>query len=269
MPPATHRPRTRAFGRTDLVATLATVGLLALVAVGTAGSTRASARATGCLANLRRLSSALSVYAQDNADYLPHPGWGSIPNSPPGWAYAVANPGTIADVPVRGLIPDAAGYMDGSERVRVQMEFMRIGQLWPYVRDDRAFRCPADIPVTGRELVQYRGRSVKVTSFAMNGCVSGNDQQLPGGRTYRIGSFRADDVVFMEPLESEPVFFNDTGNQPGEGVTQRHSGGTHVGRVDGAAEWMSLSNYTALANPAKAVPPNRLYCGPRHRKDAP
>ena len=95
----------------------------------------------------------------------------------------------------------------------------------------------------------------------LDGSVSGLDQQLaPDGKTYRLSQFRPEDVAFSEADEREPFFFNDGGNQPTEGVTSRHFGGSHTGRFDGGGEFMSPSTRQRLLT---AKIPNRFYCGPR------
>lgn len=249
-----------AFARADLCAVAAAMALLALLLFTAAASTRSANRATVCLANLRRLSTAATLYAQASNDYLPHPGWGSPPDTTDGWAYAARNNGRL--VGVAGQVPSADGKADDSPEARDQLAYLRLGQIWPMMRDEKAYKCPSDQPVTASERAAYLARNIKSTSYTMNACVSGLANQLtPSGKTYRIFQFKADDMLFFEPDERQPFWFNDTGNQPTEGLTHRHFNGGHIGRIDGGAEFMSRTNYYRIANPAV---PSRFYCGPQY-----
>ena len=94
--------------------------------------------------NLHRLAIAMTLYAQESSDYLPYPSWGALPDpgAPDCWAYATRNNGRLPGGP--DSIPDVTGRADDSAQAVVQRQFRRVGQLWPFVRDDEVFHCPAD-----------------------------------------------------------------------------------------------------------------------------
>lgn len=66
------RPRrAHAFTLIELLTVIAIVGILAAILIPVVSRVRASARATECVSNLRQLSSAATLYAQDNRGRLP------------------------------------------------------------------------------------------------------------------------------------------------------------------------------------------------------
>ena len=126
-------------------------------------------------------------------------------------------------------------------------------------------------------------------SYCWNACLidAGN---LPNDTTRKIGDFRAADIYLWEPAEQVPFYFNDAGNLPGEGITQRH-GGTQwgsivtgvdwggrglIGRIGGSAEFMSWKTFVTMSNESvrplnvPVIPPNSpnnyLWIGPAYGK---
>lgn len=63
--------REHAFTLIELLTVIAIVGILAAILIPVVSRVRASARATECVSNLRQLSSAVTLYAQDNRGRLP------------------------------------------------------------------------------------------------------------------------------------------------------------------------------------------------------
>jgi hypothetical protein len=157
-----------------------------------------------------------------------------------------------------GSIPDAVGKDDGSDAVRLQRAFQRLGQLWPYVGNHAIYRCPADDPQTALEVAAYRLRSLKIISYAMNPYVG--PMVLQPVQTYKINGFRGSDFAFQEIDEKEGLYFNDSSNQIGEGVCSRHVNGGYLGRFDGGVEFVTTADYDRLASQPRG--PNRLICGP-------
>jgi hypothetical protein len=246
------------FARADLIAILASVTLLSVLLLGMGNTTRPSHRATACAAHLRSLSAALALYASDNSEYLPHPGWGNADSGGPDtWAYASLNLGRNPELPPR--FPAANAIANENTEVVVQRGFQKLGQLWPYVGRHGTYRCPSDDPQTQNELRRFRGRPLKIISYAMNPNVL-----VPGDsiKTRRIHQFLGEDVAFQEIDDKDPFNFNDGSNSIGEGVCVRHWNGGYLGRMDGGVEFMTAAEYLKLIGNPKTR--SRLWLTPRN-----
>ncbi len=265
----TPLPLTRsAFTRAELMAFCSSAALLFILAATGAATSRGRSEATVCQGNLRQLTRAMILYSEENRGYVPHASWGTDLTGPDNWAYATQNKGRLPGL--GAIAPSATGYLDNSPKVAVQHQFQHIGQLWPLVRDDRAFRCPADDIHTLQLRGWYLGRANKVTSYSMNPAVIGVQSTFASvgelGRTYKLEQFSGTAIAFWEADESSAFNFNDAASLPTDGASSRHSGGSHVGRFDGAAEFWYHSQFMRQAGRAiggaPAPLPNRLWCNP-------
>ncbi len=137
--------------------------------LATCGATsRTRNEAAVCQNNLRRIAQAMNLYAGENRGYLPHPSWSSDLTGYDNWAYSTHNDGRLPDV-AESIPLSAAGRDDDSPEATAQRRFQRLGQLWPFLREVRAFRCPADTAHDPVARQRYRVRPQKLTSFCMNG----------------------------------------------------------------------------------------------------
>jgi hypothetical protein len=106
-------------------------------------------------------------------------------------------------------------------------------------------------------------------------------------RTHKITRFNGTDILQWEtdeygPHDSFPgYFFNDAGNEPHEGISQRHGtavlktqgadmkGGATVGTFGGSAAYVRYQTFHTLAGghvrkamPKPSILPNELWCAP-------
>jgi hypothetical protein len=81
--------------------------------------------------------------------------------------------------------------------------------------------------------VSWLQRPIKITSYDWSGHVGGyiaaNTGRLPSlqpdGRTFKLSAFQSSNILQWEKDELIPFYFNDAGNHPAEGISQRHAGG--------------------------------------------
>lgn len=268
------------FTSTDLVATAATVVLIGVLLVPVLGRENDASHRAVCLANLRQIMTAVTMYAAENSDSLPHPTWGSVDGSasagPDGWAYATANKGRVPGGP--DYIPNVAGRMSNSN----QLPFYAAGQLARFLPGQQVLMCPTDwasAQTVGKYAQWYRERSVKLTSYTMNGAVCGyGGTGNPRGTPFKLSAFGPSDLLLWEADETIPFNFSDAASNPANAVengSQRHSGMEnaapalqipngliHVGRAGGMAERIPAATLKELRASGGVRHPNDLLCGP-------
>ena len=243
----------------SLVEVLVAIGILAIlmgILIPSISKVRAAAATSTCMNNQRQLVMAVIMFTRDHEDHLPNTGWshGNTDN----WAYSDAQP-----------------------RTYVQSEVER-GQIWKYVNNYQAYRCPRDIG-------PWAGTSFNnLASFCLNGACTayGGSVAVPAGSTnpsdfvgLSILRFKSEDVVFWElcPTAGGTNGAGDGTNYPSEGVTARHKRGTVISHMDGhvdllpaddtsgrADPMVQTRDFIGFCNPNSAVNsvPNILYCDP-------
>ena len=245
MKPLTNsHPKSResqlAFTRLDSIA-VAVSTLVIVAAFSTAlASPRTSSHKLVCFENMRRIAQANLMYAGDNGDALPYPGWGNMgAGSLRNWLFE--------------FHPEAG---NGAQHV------IEGGLLWPYLQSRSIYLCPSQETNTAH----FLARTVKESSYFMNGAVSHYSRGVGGenGRTYLLSQFASNAVAFWEADELAPYGFNDGANRPDERISTRHGVGI-VGTFGGGAEFMAYEAYAAEAGvPGEYEPrkPGRFWCDP-------
>jgi len=270
----TKRHSKLAFTLIELLVVIAIIAILAGMLLPALSKAKDKAQNTIDFNNTKQIMLAMTMYTGDNEEHMPHPSWGGNGSGPDNWAYDTdIMPQYAAPVTFARLEAQLVGQREAFEN----------GQLATYLGNaQKVLICPKDHTESrGTKRSKYLARPIKVTSNTWNGSFSGLSSQLPNGATYKVTDFDPTVIVQWGTDENDPFYFNDAGNQPHEGISQRHGGGRSSGnRVDvggrsgvgiimGAAQNLTFQKFYEMVGPRGGLnvplripPPNDLYAVP-------
>ncbi|MFO1499790.1 MAG: type II secretion system protein [Verrucomicrobiota bacterium] len=204
-----------AFTLIELLVVIAIIAILAGMLLPALSRAKDRALLSNDLNNIRQVVLAATMFAGDNDDYLPYPGWGGVPAQRDNWAHD-------------RLLQSGSGK-DDAVTISNQIQSFRRGQLGPYIQEPRVLTCPRDAAerTVGKGKEDFKKRAVKITSYIWNGAlVAYQDQPLTLTTSkFKLGNLRSTGILLWEGPESEEQYlFNDVSNSPHEGISQRHAG---------------------------------------------
>lgn len=225
----------------ELLVVIAIIAILAGLLLPALAKAKEKAQRTKCINNFRQILLAHHIYVSEFNDQISPPNSGGISGLgdatlPAGWLY---KPGEA--VPPRPSMP----YYGPSR-----------GLFFPTLRSWSLYMCPIDYTNT----TAWRARNIQFSSYMMNGAVCAYIfSDGARGKTYKNSAFKGTDMLFWEPDEREPFYFNDACSRPDEGFSFRHNVGALVGLFDGHAEFLKTTRYAALLRERVK---NSLWCSP-------
>jgi prepilin-type N-terminal cleavage/methylation domain-containing protein len=247
-----------AFTLIELLVVIAIIAILAAMLLPALSQAKNRAQETTDLNNNRQLMLAMVMYSTDQNDSLPGCGWGTDSDC---WAHA-------KNIPTYG----AATPTTFPTFLSNQVNYARLGQLFPYIKTEKILLCPADKPNN-----LYYQRNIYFTSYVWNGSICGygalpGKDNVAGHGSYKITQFKSQSIIQWEADEMTPFYFNDCSSYPDEGISGRHGKGATVGLVSGSTEKIKLvqyysNKYAGVAYgrgqqiPASALP-NQCWCNP-------
>lgn len=198
--------RKSGFTLVELLVVIGIIALLISILLPALQKARERAMRVQCMSNHKQILYGISMYVNDNKGWLPFCNWGATGGPSAGWLYDGNYAGAFS------------GPIDIKSQPTLVEEAVKRGAIYRYIKTTKIFRCPFD------EAPPYRGPTHSMTSYGLNGAVSGFSATL----WTKITKFKGTAIIMWELDESwggGTSIYNDASNFPQEGITARHGSG--------------------------------------------
>jgi len=224
----------------ELLVVIAIIAILAAMLLPALSAAKEKGQRTKCINNLKQVLLSTHLYVFDFNDRLPYTSWSSDTYNVANWCYTR----TVN---------------------RTNKDNVTLGQLWPYHKSPTLYWCP----IENTNTIFFRQRDMQVSSYTMNGSVSGFTTAPTGApyTSYKMDRFKVHYMIYWESDERQPSYYDNVASRPDEGGSQRHGGGIVMGMFGGQTEFIKFRRYAQEAGLGgfRGDRPGRMWCNPGSR----